>query len=300
MAVDSLVTERALREIYLLPFQIAVRDSHPHAFMTSYNKLNGTHVSENKRIMEDVLRREWGWQGAIMSDWFGTYSTSDAVNSGLDLEMPGPSRWRGELLAHVVSSRKVPSHVLDERVRNMLKLVKQCKVSGIRERAEETTNDTPETSKLLRKLVADSCVLLKNEEDVLPLKKDKSVLMIGPNARTSVFCGGGSSSMQPYYAVSPYEGVRAKLKDKAKLSDVIGCYSHKELPLASNQFTVDADPQSKKGLMFKAYNEPPGVDGRTAVRRYCHFCTGVLMKPAQVDEILLTNTYCMLMYADQR
>ncbi|KAK5175777.1 beta-glucosidase [Saxophila tyrrhenica] len=278
MAVNAIVSERALREIYLMPFQIAVRDAHPNAFMTAYNKLNGVHLSENKRIMDDVLRKEWGWEGAIMSDWFGTYSTSDAVNAGLDLEMPGPSRWRGGLLEHVVSCRKVPAHVLDERVRNMLNLVKQCRASGVKEWAKEGTNDTPETAKLLRKLAAESCVLLKNDKDVLPLKKDKSVLLIGPNARTSVFCGGGSSSMQPYYAISPFEGVQAKLKNQSKIQHTIGCYSHKELPLASNQFTVEADQSSKKGLIFKAYNEPPQTEGRTAV-----------------DEILLTNTYCMLM-----
>lgn len=85
-AVDSIVTERALREIYLLPFQLAVRDSHPKAFMTSYNKVNGTHVSENASILQDVLRGEWKWHGAIMSDWFGTYSTDRAVIAGLDRE----------------------------------------------------------------------------------------------------------------------------------------------------------------------------------------------------------------------
>ena len=108
MAVNSIVSERALREIYLMPFQLAVRDAHPDAFMTAYNKLNGTHLSENARIMQDVLRGEWGWKGVVMSDWFGTYSTSEAVNAGLDLEMPGPTRWRGALLEHLVSSRKVP------------------------------------------------------------------------------------------------------------------------------------------------------------------------------------------------
>lgn len=278
MAVDSIVSERALREIYLMPFQIAVRDAHPNAFMTAYNKLNGTHLSENKRMIEDVLRGEWDWKGAVMSDWFGTYSTSEAVNAGLDLEMPGPTRWRGALLEHLVSCRKVPIHILDERVRNMLNLVNLSRASGVKEHAPELTNDTVDTARLLRKLAAESCVLLKNEGDVLPLRKDKSVLMIGPNARTSVFCGGGSSSMQPYYAISPFEGVQAKLKDPSKLHHAIGCYSHKELPLASNQFTLDADPESKKGLIFKSYNEPPDVAGRTAV-----------------DEIILTNTYCMLM-----
>ena len=278
MAVDSIVSERALREIYLLPFQLAVRDAYPKAFMTAYNKVNGTHLSENKRVLQEVLRGDWGWNGVVMSDWFGTYSTSDAVNAGLDLEMPGPSRWRGDLLEHVVSSRKVPTHVLDERVRNMLNLVNQTRESEIKEWAPELKNDTPETAAMLRKLAGEACVLFKNEKEALPLKKDKPVLLIGPNAKTAVICGGGSSSMAPYYTTSPWEGVEAKVKDKSKMGHAIGCYSHKELPLVSNQFTVAADPKSKQGLIFRSFNEPPDVKGRKAV-----------------DEILLTNTYSMLM-----
>lgn len=258
-AVDSILTERALREIYLLPFQLAVRDSNPKAFMTAYNKLNGTHVSENKRILQDILRDELGWKGAIMSDWFGTYSSDNAINAGLDLEMPGPTRWRGGLLGHSVSARRIPTHILDERARNMLNLVNDCAKSGVKENAKEGKLDTPETAALLRKLAGESIVLFKNEGDVLPLKKDKSILLIGPNAKNSVYCGGGSSSMAPYYAVSPWDGVKAKFKDSGKLKHAIGCYSHKELPLVSNQFTISADPSSKHGLLFRAYNEPPSA-----------------------------------------
>ena len=258
-ASNSIVTERALREIYLMPFQLAVRDSHPKFFMTAYNKLNGVHVSENKKLLQHVLRDEWGWKGAIMSDWFGTYGTSEPINAGLDLEMPGPTRWRGGLLAHLVSARRVPMHILDERVRAMLHIVNECAKSGVKEGQKEGKLDTPETAALLRKLAGESIVLFKNEGDVLPLKKDKSVLLIGPNAKTSVFCGGGSSAMAPYYAVSPWDGVRSKVQDPSKMSHAIGCYSHKELPLVSNIFTIGEDPNSKKGLVFRAYNEPPSA-----------------------------------------
>ncbi|KAK5133616.1 hypothetical protein LTR08_007564 [Meristemomyces frigidus] len=262
-AVDSIVTERALRELYLLPFQIVVRDSHPKAFMTAYNKLNGTHVSENKRILQTILRDEYGWKGVIMSDWFGVYSTDNAINAGLDLEMPGPTRWRGGLLGHLVSARRVPMHILDERARNMLNLVNDCAESGVKENAKEGKLDTPETAALLRKLAGESIVLFKNEGDVLPLKKDKSILLIGPNAKTSVFCGGGSSSMAPYYAISPWDGVKEKVTDSSKMEHAIGCYSHKELPLISNQLTLSSDPNSKQGLTFRAYNDPASAgDGR--------------------------------------
>lgn len=256
-AVNSIVTERALREIYLLPFQLAVRDSDPKMFMTAYNKLNGTHVSESKRILEGVLRGEWAWKGAIMSDWFGTYSGDNAINAGLDLEMPGPTRWRGNLLGHLVSARRVPMHILDERARKMLQIVDWCARSGVKENQEEGKLDTPETAQLLRRLTGESIVLVKNENNVLPLKKDKKILLIGPNVKTSVFCGGGSSSMAPYYAVSPWDGVAAQASDKSNMEFAIGCHSHKELPLVSNQFTLSPDPNGKKGILFRAYNEPP-------------------------------------------
>lgn len=173
--VNVIITERALREIYLLPFQLVVRDSKPGLFMTAYNKVNGTHVSENPRILKNILRGEWGWEGCVMSDWWGTYSTTGAINAGLDLEMPGATKWRGQLLIQAVSTGKVPQHVLDERARNVLRLVNRVADANIPENAEEKTADTPETATLLRKIGGDSIVLMKNEGNVLPLRKDKKV-----------------------------------------------------------------------------------------------------------------------------
>lgn len=172
---DAIITQRALREIYLLPFQIATRDARPKAFMTAYNKVNGTHVSENPKILKKILRGEWGWEGLVMSDWFGTYSTSEAINAGLDLEMPGPTRFRGDAALHAFVSNKFAPDALDDRARQVLQLVKECAASGIPENAPEGKLDNPETSELLRRVAADSIVLLKNEAEVLPLSKEKPV-----------------------------------------------------------------------------------------------------------------------------
>ena len=106
---------------------------------------------------------------------YGTYSASEAINAGLDLEMPGPSRWRGPVLSHALVANKVQVHTIDERVRTVLKFVKRAMASGIPENAEEKTGDNPETAKLLRKLAADSVVLMKNEKSVLPLSKERTV-----------------------------------------------------------------------------------------------------------------------------
>ena len=106
---------------------------------------------------------------------FGTYSTSEAINAGLDLEMPGPPRWRGSVLSHALLAKKVHPHILDDRVREVLKFVKKAIATGITENAEEKTGDYPETANLLRTIAADSIVLMKNERDILPLSKEKSV-----------------------------------------------------------------------------------------------------------------------------
>ncbi|KAF3392621.1 putative beta-glucosidase I, partial [Penicillium rolfsii] len=254
MAVNSIVTARALREIYLLPFQLAMRICRSDCVMTAYNKINGTHVSENKAIIDDILRKEWGWDGLIMSDWFGVYSTSDAINAGLDIEMPGKTRWRGEALAHAVSSNKVAQFKLDERVRNILNLVNKLDAVGIPEGAEEKSLNRPEDQALMRRAAAESVVLLKNEGNVLPLKKDGSVLVIGPNAKIASYCGGGSASLAPYYTVSPFDGVTAKSQGEVKY--IQGVYSHKELPLLGPLMKTE---EGKTGFTFKVYNEPPSA-----------------------------------------
>lgn len=188
---------------------------------------------------------------------FGTYSTSDSINAGLDLEMPGPTRWRGNALQHAVSSNKTPLHVLDERVRNVLNLVNLSAKSGIPENAVEKELNRPEDQALLRRTAAESIVLLKNEKNVLPFDKNKSIAVIGPHSKVTSYCGGGSASLAAYYVVSPFEGVQAKAKSDVHWSQ--GVYAHKELPLLGPQLkTADG----KRGYTFRAYNDPPSVKDR--------------------------------------
>ncbi|KAN0113084.1 glycoside hydrolase family 3 protein [Hyaloscypha variabilis] len=270
---DAIVTERALREIYALPFQLVVKESQPGCFMTAYNKVNGLHVSENPKIIKDMLRGEWGWKGCVMSDWWGTYSTTGAANAGLDLEMPGATKWRGEMLLQAVGINKVPQHVLDERVRNVLNLVNRCAAAKIPEYAEEKTADTPETAALLRKIGGESIVLMKNEDNVLPLKKNKKTLIVGPNAKIATYHGGGSASLAAYYAVTPFDGISAQLTHPP--SYTTGCYAHKELPLLGTLLKTD---KGAAGVTFRAYNQPPSVKDR-------ELC----------DEIVLDKTEFLLM-----
>ncbi|KAF6225031.1 hypothetical protein HO133_010226 [Letharia lupina] len=255
LAVDSIVTDRALREIYLMPFMLAIKNARPKAVMTAYNKVNGTHAAENPKVL-DILRKDWGWEGLLMSDWYGTYSTSEGINAGLDLEMPGPTQWRGAALSHAVTSNKVRQHVLDERARAVLKTIKEAAKSGVVEDAKEGGLNRPEDQRFLRRVAAESIVLLKNETSILPFDKSKTVAVIGPNAKVATYSGGGSASLLPYYTVTPFDGVSSQC-GSVRFSQ--GAYSHKELPLLGKSLrTSDGRP----GFDFRAYDKPVNAADR--------------------------------------
>lgn len=192
---------------------------------------------------------------------FGTYSTSEAILAGLDLEMPGKTKWRGQTLMHAVLSQKVPEFILDERVRNVLNLINFAGRSGIPENAEEKTLNRPQDQALLRRAAAESVVLMKNDGNILPLDKKKPIAVIGPNARIAAYCGGGSASLDPYYVVTPYEGVSAKSQGEVRFSQ--GVYSHMELPLLGPSLRTGRDGET--GYIFRAYNEPPENPNREMV-----------------------------------
>ncbi|RYP22201.1 hypothetical protein DL767_009109 [Monosporascus sp. MG133] len=271
-AVQAIISERALREIYALPFQLTVRDSNPASFMTAYNGVNGTYCSENPKLLDQMLRGEWGWDGMVMSDWYGVYSVTEAALAGLDLEMPGPPRFRGEALKFNVSTDKVRMHILDQRVRAMLDFVKKCAASGVGENAPEKTADTPETAELLRRIGNEAIVLLKNENSVLPLKKDKKTVVIGPNAKVATYHGGGSAALPAYYAVTPYDGIRDKLSSPPDYA--IGQYSHKMLPLLGYS---SKSLKGEKGVTMKVYLEGPEVTDRKPVDEIEIFKTEMLL-----------------------
>ena len=258
MAVNSIVTQRALREIYLMPFMLAIKAANPAAIMTAYNKVNGIHASENQDLF-DILRKDWRWSGLVMSDWFGTYSTAEGIIAGQDLEMPGPTKWRGELLSHAVKNKKVKSHVLDKRVRAVLNMVKLAAKSGIAEGAEEGRLNMLPDQKLLRRVAAESIVLLKNQDGILPFNKDQEVAVIGPNAKVATYAGGGSACLTPYYTVTPFEGVSGKCN---QVLFAQGAQTHKFLPLLDSQIqTLDGLP----GFTFSAYDKPQGAIDRILI-----------------------------------
>lgn len=300
-AVDSIVSERALREIYLMPFQIAQRDSRPDCFMTAYNKVNGLHVSESPKLLLDILRGEWGFDGLIMSDWYnpvtpfdrfklthicryGVYSTTEAIKAGLDLEMPGPSYIRGPLVNQALNCGKLSELDVDARAREVLKLVKKVHERlGLPENAEERTVDSPETSALLRRLSSNGIVLMKNNNNVLPFTKHKTTAIIGPNAAYAAYCGGGSACLQPYYARSPLEGIKPHVPH---VRYELGVAGWKALPLMTR---LSKTKNGESGLMMSLFLEPPARKDRKPIDevyvRDCEISLGDYKHPAIVSDL---------------
>jgi beta-glucosidase len=254
--ISSEIDERTLREIYLPPFEAAVREAGSWAVMSSYNRVNGVYASDNRDILIEILKREWGFDGIVMSDWFGTKSTIDAAENGLDLEMPGPPQWRGQKLLAAVEAGQVSAAAIDEATRRMLRLITRTGAFEQPEIAAEQAIDRPEHRTLLRKVAAEGMVLLKNAGDILPLNAEKltSIAMLGPNAKTAQIMGGGSAQVNAHYAVTPYAGVVAAVGERVELGYEIGCTNHQQLPKLDSRLVAPANAQADHGFTISYYN----------------------------------------------
>ncbi|KAI1761090.1 beta-glucosidase [Hypoxylon sp. FL1150] len=259
---DSIIPARALREVYLLPFQIAEKEAKPKGYMTAYNKVNGTHVSENRQILQDILRDEWGFDGLVVSDWYGTYSVADPINAGLDVEMPGPSRWRAGLAKLSVNIGKVSMHALNQRVRAILKTVDRVAPLNLSASTTEGTVDTPETAQKLRQVASSGIVLLKNDQNLLPLNKHKTTAIIGPNAKYAAYSGGGSATLRPYYVVTPFEGVNSHV---SSLKYAQGAIAYKKIPIITS---ITKAPDGAQGMEMRIYAEPHSVKDRVPIEKF--------------------------------
>jgi len=228
------VSERALREIYLPAFRAAVEEADVGAVMTAYNRVNGTHMSDHRRLLSDVLKAEFGFDGVVMSDWYGVESTAGAARAGLDLEMPGhpadkealaemldvdpddirfpdtlPDMSEGgffdEPLRGAVESGEIDESVVDEKVRRILETMDRFGLFA--DRGDGGALDAPDHRDLAREIAVEGTVLLRND-GALPLAEDASLAVLGPNADEAKLGGGGSSEVTPFVETSPVDGLR--------------------------------------------------------------------------------------------
>ena len=199
------VSERAMREIYLKPFEEAVRRANAYGAMAAYNKVDGTWCSENDLLQNKILRDEWGFRGIIISDWGGTHSTVGAAMGGLDVEMPG-NQYMGQALLDSVNAGVVPVEVIDSKVRNLLRVRFAIPPVPMEERNKVMTSQ-PAQQQIAYEVASKSIVLLKNE-GLLPLSKDvKKIAVIGANAKATMALGGVGAGVKALYEITPLAGL---------------------------------------------------------------------------------------------
>jgi len=228
-SISSDVDERTLREIYLYPFEQAVRRSRVWSVMSAYNRVNGEYASASRRLLHDILKGEWGFDGVVISDWTGTYDTVGPANAGLDLEMPGPALHMGGKLLGAVRAGFVPAGALDDIVRRHLRLMLRTQALDAPPPAPERSVDRPEHRVLIRRVAAEATVLLKND-GLLPLAEPTRIALVGPNAIDPQVLGGGSSAFAPHYIVEPRTGVASRWPN-ASVRVARGVVNLKHLPL---------------------------------------------------------------------
>ena len=207
LTISAEVDERTLREIYLRAFEMAVKEAKPWTVMCAYNKLNGTYCSEHRPLLVDILKKEWGFEGLVVSDWGAVHDRVASLKGGLDLEMPGPQDRRIKAVIDAIKSGELEPGMLDDAVRRILGIVFKAQ-----ETQKTTTFDQAGHHQLAREIAAEGMVLLKND-GVLPIQDTGHIAVIGHSAQAPYYQGGGSSHINPTRVDIPLEALRESAGD---------------------------------------------------------------------------------------
>jgi beta-glucosidase len=254
--VDVGVDERGLREIYLPAFKAAVKEANVWSVMAAYNRFRGHYCCENEYLLNEVLKKEWGFQGFVVSDWGGTKSTVKAAETGLDLEMPS-GKFFGEKLLDAVKKGDVSEAVIDDKVRRLLRVRFQAGLFDTSHRVDETVIHSDAHKQLARQAAGEGMVLMKNNSGLLPLdvKKIKSIAVIGPNAATARTGGGGSSMVVPVYGVSPLQGLKNAVGNRITIQYAPGITMRGDILALDTEYllpdTAGADQRGLKAVYFR-------------------------------------------------
>lgn len=263
---SSNLDERTLREIYLPHFEMVVKEAQPWTVMCSYNRINGIYASENKHLLREILKDEWGFKGFVVSDWGANHTIVESVKNGLDLEMPGPAKYYGQLVEDAVGNWQLDEAAVNEAVARILRIViLSGKMDDDQPQGGVNTQDHMD---LAREVAEEAIVLLKNENGLLPLQPDKltRVAVIGPNAAEDRIGGGGSSFVDPPYRVSPLEALRSRLGERVAYEK--GCDNWTQPP------AVGADllkPLNENGQgLYVQFFDNPSLSGEPAGDVYAY------------------------------
>jgi beta-glucosidase len=267
-AVDSVVDEATLREVYLLPFEMAVADADPWMIMAAYNDVNGVACTEHDTVINRIVKGEWGWTGLIVSDWWATRTTAASANGGLDLVMPGPAGPWGDALVAAVSDGEVAESVVDEHLRRLLRLAER--VGALGNPREHPTGlpvpDSPVRKEQLTRVAAQGMTVLRNENAALPLARGATVALIGRHALETVGMGGGSARVTPPYQVSVAEGLSGRLGSAVSVVDGVEVRTR---PLPARPGSVQHPGTGAPGIQATLLRE----DGSVIEDRYAPTAT---------------------------
>jgi beta-glucosidase len=283
--IDVKIDERTLQEIYFPAFEAAVKEANVWAVMSAYNKVNGQYCAENPYLLHDVLKKQWGFKGFVISDWGSTYSTAATVNAGMDLEMPGGDPMKTwfarpqtqadgngagwltpDKVKAAISAGQVATAAIDDNVSRMLRIIF---TAGLFDKPHPGGDavDTPEQKTIARTAAAESMVLLKNSGDLLPMAKSiRSLAVIGPNAAVPRTGGGGSSLVRPSYSVAPLDGIRERAGNQIQVAysqgvSIPGEDASKDSPAARAQLRRDAvNTASKTDAVILVVGNAPSIE----------------------------------------
>ena len=234
--VDETIDERTLYEIYLPAFKAAVQEGDSYSIMGAYNKINGFHCCENKRLLDGILREEWGYDGAVISDWGGIHKTKEAAECSIDLEMsvfPDFDDYKlANPLKELIQKGEISEAVVDAKVRNLLRMMYRLKMVGPKKESRKAgTYNAPAHREAVLRTAQESMILLKNEGQVLPLdaKKIKKLVVIGDNAAALHANGGGSAEIKALYEICPLAGIKMYLGGNTQVEYVKGYYVPEKL-----------------------------------------------------------------------
>ena len=271
---DSIVDERTLREIYLPAFEAAVKRGHVGAVMDSYNLINGEHATQNTFTNIQVLRKDWGFQGTLMSDWDATYSAVGAANGGLDLEMPTGKFMNAKNLMPAIQAGTVKEATIDEKVRHILATAMMFGWLDRPQQDDAISSYDAQNNRIALQSAREAAVLLRNKDNLLPLNKQqvRTVLVVGPAAYPGAPVGGGSAGVVPFHNISLLEGVATVDRGATVLYDP-GLPTLSQLAKQTDFITAPSGGQP--GLMVEAFaNRDLAGDAKTGITKHINV-TGI-------------------------
>jgi beta-glucosidase len=271
---NSVIDERTMREIYLPAFEAAVKDASVCAVMDSYNLTNGEHMSQNGYLNNEVLKKQWGFDGILMSDWDSTYDGVAAVNGGLDLEMPAGAHMNRQTLLPAIKSSKVTEATIDDHVRRILRRAIQFGWFDHPQTDASIPAYNISGRAVALEVARSGMVLLKNDGPLLPLDRSKirTIAVVGPDAYPGQPVGGGSAGVRPFSTVSFLEGVANASSDNVKVTYAPGIPSLSDMA-DKTDFATDNSANAKPGLQFERFlsDNLTGKSAETGIDAHLNF-----------------------------